>query len=330
MAYKRCYMTGNGEYLNSYKKLVKVSDMCQLLDKSKFSATQTINGVTFTNNGDGTITVNGTSTSIISVKISSLNIIKNNRYLLTGCPTAGSDGSGNWFYRLRCFSGIGDEYGDGKISYANETGLTSLYIQINTTTTVSNLVFKPQLFDLTEMFGAGHEPTTVEAFKALYPLSYYPYQPYCFAPVKSSNYIGKTKNLISIKSTTQSKIKIYANNTICIMRNYGTNLNVGGLLETFKSLTPGKTYTISRKSAGIATGFVSGTIALHTPSLPSPFKVLIDYNLDSSAQFSLTQEEIDATTGVYGWGNPNHDFYLCNIQLEEGDTATPFTMPNFV
>lgn len=31
------------------------------------------------------------------------------------------------------------------------------------------------LFDLTEMFGAGNEPTTVEAFRALYPLSYYAY-----------------------------------------------------------------------------------------------------------------------------------------------------------
>lgn len=45
-----------------YKTLKKVSDYCQLLDKSKYPATQTINGVTFTNNGDGTITANGTAT----------------------------------------------------------------------------------------------------------------------------------------------------------------------------------------------------------------------------------------------------------------------------
>ncbi len=31
------------------------------------------------------------------------------------------------------------------------------------------------LFDLTEMFGAGNEPTTVDEFRALYPLSYYAY-----------------------------------------------------------------------------------------------------------------------------------------------------------
>ena len=57
MAYKRELIINNGS-LTSYKKLLKVSDVCQLLDKSKYPATQTINGVTFTNNGDGTITVN--------------------------------------------------------------------------------------------------------------------------------------------------------------------------------------------------------------------------------------------------------------------------------
>ena len=45
-----------------YKTFQKVSNVCQLLDKSKLLATQTINGVTFTNNGDGTIAVNGTAT----------------------------------------------------------------------------------------------------------------------------------------------------------------------------------------------------------------------------------------------------------------------------
>lgn len=34
---------------------------------------------------------------------------------------------------------------------------------------------KPQCFDLTQMFGAGNEPTTVEEFKALFPNDYYDY-----------------------------------------------------------------------------------------------------------------------------------------------------------
>lgn len=175
-------------YLPMRRMKYRVNEYCQLLDKSKFPATRTVNGVTWTNNGDGTITVNGTSTSIISVLINSSNLTKNNRYLLTGCPTGGIGVSSNWFYRLRCFGGIGDEYGNGKISYANETAIISTYIQINSGITVSNLVFKPQLFDLTEIYGAGNEPTTVEEFKQDYPNELYPYSPYCWARIKSLIY----------------------------------------------------------------------------------------------------------------------------------------------
>ena len=39
---------------------MKVSDVCQLLDKSKYPATRTTNGITFTNNGDGSFTIDGT------------------------------------------------------------------------------------------------------------------------------------------------------------------------------------------------------------------------------------------------------------------------------
>lgn len=37
------------------------------------------------------------------------------------------------------------------------------------------LVFTPQMFDLTVMFGAGNEPSTVAEFRAMFPDAYYPY-----------------------------------------------------------------------------------------------------------------------------------------------------------
>ena len=50
--------------MNNLTKLkYKASDVCQLLDKSQYPTTITIAGITFTNNGDGTITANGTCTS---------------------------------------------------------------------------------------------------------------------------------------------------------------------------------------------------------------------------------------------------------------------------
>lgn len=42
----------------------------------------------------------------------------------------------------------------------------------------------PQIFDLTQMFGAGNEPSTVAEFEALFPLPYYPYDPGSLLPVR--------------------------------------------------------------------------------------------------------------------------------------------------
>ena len=54
-----------------------------LIDISSI-ATQTKNGVTFTNNGDGSITVNGTATENISLSLVTLNNFNGGNYLLSG------------------------------------------------------------------------------------------------------------------------------------------------------------------------------------------------------------------------------------------------------
>ena len=41
-----------------------------------------------------------------------------------------------------------------------------------------------QLFDLTQMFGAGNEPATVEEFEAMFPAAYYPYSAPTLKPVR--------------------------------------------------------------------------------------------------------------------------------------------------
>ena len=74
----------------AYKKLIKVSNVCQLLDKSKYYPTQTNSGITFTNNGDGTITVNGTATGNAQFLVSQFIHCKDNhKYLVKGSPSGG-------------------------------------------------------------------------------------------------------------------------------------------------------------------------------------------------------------------------------------------------
>ena len=62
MAIKRAIKAGNKSII-SFKKAIKVGEITQLVAKDNIPATVTVQGVTFTNNGDGSVTANGASTN---------------------------------------------------------------------------------------------------------------------------------------------------------------------------------------------------------------------------------------------------------------------------
>lgn len=119
------------------------------------ATTQTINGVTFTVNDDGTITANGTSTKetwfyLLGKNSSDYKMIPNiagKKLRLSGCPS-GSDGSNytlRFFERTPVTSGHIDSGGGN--TFIVQTGLTGCNsaIYINSGITVSNKVFKPMI-----------------------------------------------------------------------------------------------------------------------------------------------------------------------------------------
>ena len=116
--------------------------------------TITKSGVTCTNNGDGTFTVNGTATAKVTfyvVDSNGININVDNDFRIIGCPTGGGADS----YSLTLFDNINgkwhDEYGNGK--NITNTNKITVYIQIQNGVTVNNLVFKPMLTtDLTATY----------------------------------------------------------------------------------------------------------------------------------------------------------------------------------
>lgn len=150
-----------------------------LLDKSKFPATQTINGVTFTNNGDGTITANGTATAnAIFPAISLANpisIVSGHKFLFISCPPGGSFSTYYSDSKKVPEDESSYDFGAGVImtTASTTTGLRC-NIRVVSGYTANNLVFKPQLYDLTAIYGEGNEPTTVEQFLKDYP----DYEPY--------------------------------------------------------------------------------------------------------------------------------------------------------
>ena len=191
--------------VTTYKELIKVSDVCQLVDKTAIPASTTVNGVTYTNNGDGTITVNGTSTaSTSSFKVSTNKFFKiGHWYALTGCPKGGA--SAKYTLQIDFF---GPDTGDGIIRQTTKAAMDS-YVSIYTweDVVVDNLVFKPQLYDLTEMFGSGNEPKTVAEFKQKFPDELYPYSPNCWlTSYKNVSKVGEVCQLLDKSKYEQTKI----------------------------------------------------------------------------------------------------------------------------
>ena len=191
ISYKHKIYTTNG-WLTSYKRKLYMGrsiEWNQLFDKSKYPATTTTNGVTFTNNGDGTIIVNGTCE--LSAGYVGLYLYGHPRpeegekighkYGVFGCPSGGSNST----YRINAsirnsdgsYSGGFSDTGGGNISKSAiiEGQYILCEIAIYAGYTANSLIFKPQLFDLTQMFGAGNEPTTPEEFWFYFDHKLYPY-----------------------------------------------------------------------------------------------------------------------------------------------------------
>ena len=121
--------------------------------------TTTRNGITFTDNGDGTVTANGTATAAAVFVCKYYNaktpIVPDKKiYFLSGCPEGGRTPASVWNYRINAMTYKEDSYvggysdfGDGKTVDLRNVDFDTLQVQIliNNGASVDNLVFKPQL-----------------------------------------------------------------------------------------------------------------------------------------------------------------------------------------
>lgn len=144
----------------------------------------TMNGVTFINNGDGSVTVNGTASD-------DAYIIVVPRAKINGKVVIGS--------RVNT-ENYGVAFGlilsNGYIMIERPNNIT---VCVKSGVTVDNIKIYPQVFDLTKMFGAGNEPSTPEEFEAMFPENYYEYNEGTLMSMPVNEVVEKGKNLFDEK-----------------------------------------------------------------------------------------------------------------------------------
>lgn len=126
--------------------------------------TSTVNGIVFTDNGDGTITANGTATADADFGIKRQNhepyMTLDGVYMASGCPAGG--GTDTYYLTATYGSGQGStnpqygrDTGSGFAFTADSTARTGVWIIIKAGVTVNNLTFTPQLQPESSGSGSG-------------------------------------------------------------------------------------------------------------------------------------------------------------------------------
>ena len=181
-------------------------------------------------------------------------------------------------------------------------------------------------FDMTLMFGAGNEPTTVAEFEALFPASYYAYNAGTLlsAGVTGVESVGKniwTSDDLALESGSGID-KIGTNEITVANASYQEDKNLFPI-----NGNAGEQYTISFKSTTVSITstahcavrfrYSDGTVAGTNIDLTS-----VGY----TQNITLTSNSAKTVTGVsFGWWANSGKVDLTNIQLEKSATKTNYS-----
>lgn len=149
-------------------------------------ANSTMNGINFTKNNDGSITINGTATGLALSSVVYANFTKGHKYLLKGCPSGGDVSK----YFLDTGANIGTDFGNGNIGTCiSDTGTYYIRYYIKAGATLNNVKVFPLLIDLTDI--GLDSLTTIDQVKAeilkRYNINLDTYQPYDAGSLKNVN-----------------------------------------------------------------------------------------------------------------------------------------------
>jgi len=130
--------------------IVNVYGSKNILPYPYSETTKTENGITFTGNGDGTITFSGTATSSTFFSFCQFDVpIKKGKYIVSGCPEGGSLSSYCSYFRVK-INGVTTDYesADDIVVDVPDDGTMAFIIEVLNGTVISTpLTFKPMIRD---------------------------------------------------------------------------------------------------------------------------------------------------------------------------------------
>lgn len=171
-------------------------------------------GVKATFSNDGIVTLNGTAaTTGNAVSVQPVKNQKGHKYLMVANPLSGVYGKDQLLFSSQSYGQ--DSTGHGAI-ITNESSNAKWYytLYVYKDVTYDNVKLQPQIFDLTQMFGAGNEPSTVEEFEKMFPADYYPYTAGEIVSAGTESIVEQGKNLFNFNSAKLNKSYRYISDVI--------------------------------------------------------------------------------------------------------------------
>lgn len=315
----------------------------------------TNNGVTVTTEADGTITLNGTAeSSYIYFKSLSSAQNKIGKYILKLLILNNPDSvTMRYAYFNRTISTPTATKGTAA-ALVNQTA-KDIELQkvaglsgFTTGTVFNDVKIKIQIFDLTQMFGSGNEPSTVEEFESMFPNGYYPYNEGELMSMSVNNVVEQGKNLFDCYGFSCIAI-LNVNGERKLNNSYGTTIstieptnkivvtqsqapesviahsNNGWFCVGIKGMEQSKRYTFSFD-------FTTTKMLIQNPVLqilvngrfPGDVINISELNVKKRVSFTLEYTKVDdrqyielRLSGMSG--------IFENFQLDEGSTATAYT-----
>ena len=315
----------------------------------------TNNGVTVTTEADGTITLNGTAeSSYIYFKSLSSAQNKIGKYILKLLILNNPDSvTMRYAYFNRTISTPTATKGTAA-ALVNQTA-KDIELQkvaglsgFTTGTVFNDVKIKIQIFDLTQMFGSGNEPSTVEEFESMFPNGYYPYNEGELMSMSVNNVVEQGKNLFDCYGFSCIAI-LNVNDERKLNNSYGTTIstieptnkivvtqsqapesviahsNNGWFCVGIKGMEQSKRYTFSFD-------FTTTKMLIQNPVLqilvngrfPEDAINISELNVKKRVSFTLEYTKVDdrqyielRLSGMSG--------IFESFQLDEGSTATAYT-----